>query len=129
MFMEDLRIEKSPRTPFVSADFSTGTFTFEGRSLPENPEDFYSNIYCSLIEYYKQPCDVTTFNFSFEYINSGSVKALLDFFHLIRSKTRDGHKCLINWHYEEDDKNILELGQYFSSHFKVPFNFIETSFD
>ncbi len=127
--MEDLRIEKSRRTPFVSGDFSTGTFTFEGRSLPENPEDFYNLIYSSLVDYYKKPTDVTTLNFSFEYINSGSVKALLDFFHLIRGKSGEGHKCIVNWHYEEDDRNILELGQYFSSVFKVPFNFIETCFD
>ncbi len=127
--MEDIRIEKSERTPFVSADFSAGTFSFEGRSLPEDPANFYRKIYESLVSYYREPCDVTTFNFKFEYINSGSVKSLLDFFTFIRKKFNEGYKCIVNWHYEEDDKNILELGQYFSSLFKIPFNFVETSFD
>ena len=123
--MEVLRIEKEKKTPFIELDPAKGTLTIEGRSIPENPETFYEVVYSSMVEYYRYPRNLTKFNFQFEYINSGSSKFILRLFHLIRKQYDSGNDCLIRWHYEEDDENILDLGEHYKNTFKLPFKFIE----
>jgi hypothetical protein len=125
MDMELLRIEKQKKTPLIELDPVKGMLTIEGRSIPEDPESFYNIVYSSMIEYYKSPRKLTTFNFQFEYINSGSSKFILKFFHLIKKQHDEGHECVVNWYYEEDDENILDLGQHYKNTFRLPFKFIE----
>ena len=123
--MEVLTIKKEKKTPFIELDPANGVLTIEGRSIPENPESFYSVVYSSMEQYYESPQRLTTFNFQFEYINSGSSKFILRFFHLIKKQYEAGNDCIINWYYEEDDENILDLGQHYKNTFKLPFKFIE----
>jgi hypothetical protein len=122
---EVLRIEKEQKTPFIELDPFEGVLTIEGRSIPEDPEAFYNNVYTNMLEYYKAPRKLTTFNFQFEYINSGSSKFILKFFLLIKQQYDAGNDCVVNWHYEEDDENILDLGRHYKNTFKLPFKFIE----
>ncbi len=123
--MDILRIEKTLKTPFIEFDPAKGVLTMEGRSIPEDPEAFYNDVYSTMVEYYKSPQKLTSYHFQFEYINSGSSKFILRFFHLIKKQYDAGHECIINWYYEEDDENILDLGQHYKSTFKLPFKFVE----
>ncbi len=123
--VELLRIEKGLKTPFIELDPARGVLTIEGRSIPEDPEVFYDVVYNSMLDYYKSPKELTIFNFQFEYINSGSSKFILRFFYLIKKQYDAGYDCLVNWYYEEDDENILDLGQHYRDTFKLPFKFIE----
>ncbi|MGF1586376.1 MAG: DUF1987 domain-containing protein [Bacteroidales bacterium] len=123
--MELLRIEKQKKTPFIELDPVKGVLTIEGRSIPEDPESFYNIVYSSMIDYYQSPQNITTFNFQFEYINSGSSKFILRFFNLIKKQHDAGHECIVNWYYEEDDENILDLGQHYKNTFRLPFKFVE----
>jgi hypothetical protein len=123
--MEILTIKKEKKTPFIELDPARGVLTIEGRSIPENPESFYDVVYSSMEEYYKSPQNLTTYNFQFEYINSGSSKFILRFFHLIKKQYDEGNDCIVNWYYEEDDENILDLGKHYKNTFKLPFKFIE----
>ena len=36
-----------------------------------------------------------------------------------------GHEIVINWHYEEDDEDMLEAGEDYQSIINVPFKMIE----
>jgi hypothetical protein len=121
--MNDLYIEKTNNTPLIKFVASTGIFTIEGRSIPEDPTAFYSKLYSCLVEYYKSPQPITEFHFIMEYINSGSSKALLDIFRYIKEQYDLGHQCIIYWYSEEDDESILELGQHYQFTFKLPFEF------
>ena len=122
---EVLRIEKEKLTPFIELDPAQGILTIEGRSIPENPESFYNVVYSSMLAYYRSPQKLTTLNFQFEYINSGSSKFILRFFQLIKKEYDAGNDCIVNWYYEEDDENILDLGEHYKNTFKLPFKFIE----
>ncbi len=123
--MEILRIEKESKTPLIELDPAKGVLTMEGRSIPEDPETFYNIVYSSMLDYYESPQKLTTFHFQFEYINSGSSKFILRFFHLIKTQYDKGHDCLVNWYYEEDDENIYDLGKHYENTFKLPFRFVE----
>lgn len=121
--MIDLHIDKTSNTPKADFNASTGIMTIEGRSIPENPSDFYQTLLNWLVHYYQAPQPLTEFHIKLEYINSGSSKALLDVFRLIKEQHEKGNKCLIVWYSEDDDESVQELGQHYQYTLKLPFEF------
>jgi len=82
--MKELIIKKTPNTPSVNFNPDTGVMKLEGRSIPENPGDFYDPIIEWLEEYFKKPVETTNFEMSLEYVNSGSSKYLLGIFRILK---------------------------------------------
>ena len=123
--MEKLEIERKSNTPAVIFDPETGNLKIEGRSIPENPGDFYDELIAWLHDYFKKPQSVTTLDLNLEYVNSGSSKYLLGMFRVMKEEVQKGCKININWYYEEDDEAIQSLGEHYKSSLKIPFNLIE----
>jgi len=123
--MKELVLEKTVKTPFVNFDAESGILKIIGRSIPENPDEFYSKLFYWINEYFKKPQSDTLVNIQLEYINSGSSKFILEFFQLIEDYNSKGYNCKISWHYEEDDEAVLELGKHYQAIINVPFKLIE----
>ena len=123
--MEELLIEKTGNTPKVHFNHDAGKLVIEGRSIPENPGDFFEKLIDWLENYYKNPKETTQMFLNLEYVNSGSSKYLLGIFRMIKKRFDEGNNCIINWYYEEDDEAILSLGEHFKTTIKIPFNLIE----
>jgi SiaC family regulatory phosphoprotein len=124
--MNEYHLSKTFNTPEVIFIPSEGVLKIEGRSIPEDPGDFFEEILALLIEYYKTgPKETTRVDIKLEYINSGSSKYMLDIFRILKKNYDDGHDCIINWYFEEDDESIQELGQHYQSTIQVPFKLID----
>ena len=123
--MEIFNLEATETTPSVAFDTTAGELLIEGRSIPENPSDFFEPLAEMLKEYYESPCKITKINFKLEYINSGSSKFILVLLKLISKANAEGKKSIVNWHYEEDDEAVFELGEHYKNSFNIPFNLIE----
>jgi hypothetical protein len=124
--MERLEIERKANTPFVSFNPDSGHLKIEGRSIPENPGEFYDILIDWIKEYFTNPKNSTVFDVNLEYVNSGSSKYLLGLFKVIKEESNKGNnKIQINWYYEEDDEAILNLGEHYKTSLKLPFNLIE----
>lgn len=123
--METLFIKKTQNTPEIEFNPSSGEFSISGRSIPENPGDFYDPVLDWLIEYFEQPAAKTTFNISLDYVNSGSSKYLLGLFRVFKKKYLEGAEVEVNWYYEEDDEAIEGLGEHYQSLLPIPFNMKE----
>ena len=123
--MKELVIQKTNNTPGINFDPEAGLMKIEGRSIPENPGDFFDPLIEWLEEYYKNPVEITRFEMNLEYVNSGSSKYLLGIFRILKKKHDAGKKCAISWYYEEDDEAIFGLGEHYKNTIKVPFNLIE----
>ena len=123
--MKELIIEKTAKTPYINFDSQSGILKIVGRSIPENPEEFYSKLFIWIKEYFKNPQDESLVNVQLEYINSGSSKFILELFQLIHNYESKGINCKVNWYYEEDDEAVLELGKHYQSIIEVPFKLIE----
>jgi hypothetical protein len=123
--MKDLIIKKTNNTPAVNFNPEKGLLKIEGRSIPENPGEFFERLIDWINEYFEKPVPTTQFDLNLEYVNSGSSKYLLGIFRLLKKKYEDGKKSVINWYYEEDDEAILSLGEHYKSTVKIPFNLIE----
>jgi hypothetical protein len=123
--MKKLFISKTQNTPSVSLDPDSGEFSLEGRSIPENPGDFYEPIQKWLNNYFKEPAKKTVFNVNLDYVNSGSSKYLLGLFRIFKKFHTEGLNIEINWYYEEDDEAIESLGEHYLSILQMPFNMKE----
>jgi hypothetical protein len=122
--MLDLQIARSSNTPKVDFKAAEGFLQIEGRSIPENPSEFYKPLILWATEYFKNPVKPTRLSIKLEYINSGSSKSLLEFLRLVREQHVSGNTCEIKWHYEEDDESVQELGEHYQFTLKIPFEFI-----
>ncbi len=82
--MKKLEISNTPNTPSISFDPELGIFKIVGRSIPENPGDFFDGLIEWLKKYFKNPAPKTILEMNLEYVNSGSSKYLLGVFRSIR---------------------------------------------
>jgi hypothetical protein len=123
--MEAFKIEGSPKTPTVNFD-PAGLVELKGRSIPENSIEFYKPIIAWLDEYNGSAKEETAVNIQLEYFNTSSSKCILDVFKKLEAIHNGGNsKIVINWHYEEDDEDMLEAGEDYQAIINVPFKMIE----
>lgn len=77
--------------------------------------------------YILNPAETTYVIISFEYLNSSSTAILVSMIRKISAVMLKMKKVVIRWYYEEDDDDILERGEYISSAFNIPIEFIAVS--
>lgn len=121
--MEKMYLESTFTTPKVVLDKEAGAFEFSGQSIPENALDFYGPIVNWLDKYAESPNEKTVVNFKFDYYNTASSKMI---FHLLQKFDQiyhAGHEVEINWYYLDDDDEMLEAGEDYSSILEAKFNF------
>lgn len=123
--MDKLFIKGSQNTPEVNFNPENGIFKIDGRSIPENPGDFYDPLLDWLIEYFEAPAKKTVFSINLDYVNSGSSKYLLGLFRVFKKKHKEGAMLEVNWFYEEDDEAIESLGEHYQSILSIPFHMKE----
>ena len=124
--MNELVIESTYSTPFVHFNSKTGVLKIEGRSIPENPAVFFDPLINWLTDFSKESKDtIIRLDVKLDYINSGSTKSILTMLRLLKLFYDEGVDCQINWHYEEDDESIRDLGKHYKNVLRMPFNLIE----
>jgi len=123
--MDAISIEGTPKTPTVNFNAESGLVEIKGRSIPENSIEFYKPLVDWLEEYLANPASLTNVNIQLEYFNTSSSKCILDVFKKLEAIYKSGNEVIINWHYEEDDEDMLEAGEDYQSIIKIPFKMIE----
>ncbi len=123
--MEELNIEGTPKTPTIRFDVNNGEMLIKGRSIPENSIEFYKPLTEALETYSESPKPETKVNIQLEYFNTSSSKCILDVFKKLEKINSGGSSVVINWHYEEDDEDMLEAGEDYEAIINVPFKMIE----
>ena len=113
-------------TPFVRLTTS-GEMTFEGRCIPENPQELFDRFISWFNEYAVSPAEKTVLTFRFEYINSASVKNVLYLLKTLMQLLGNASELIVRWVYEEDDEIILKAGESLQMLVKIPFEFVPVS--
>jgi hypothetical protein len=123
--MDSLIIEPTLNSPKVVLDPKEGVFTFSGESRPENVRSFFLPILEWLDAFVAEAQSPCRFDFCFDYFNSTSAKYILDVFKALRKIHDGGNEVLVRWHYEEDDEDMLEVGQEMSRMSGLTFEYIQ----
>ncbi|MFN3342410.1 MAG: DUF1987 domain-containing protein [Flavobacteriales bacterium] len=123
--MSNFTLDGTPKTPTVNLNADQGVLELKGRSIPENSIEFYKPIFDWVENYGGNPKSDTQVNVVLEYFNTSSSKCILDFFKKLENLNNGGKtKVTINWHYEEDDEDMLEAGEDYQAIISVPFKMV-----
>jgi hypothetical protein len=130
--MRKLILDQTDSTPKVILDPENKVFLFAGESRPPDVREFYNQIIGWLNEYslyLREPVNknqAIEFNFDFDYFNSSSAKMILDICKILAVLCQINNSIKINWRYEKDDVDMLEVGREMSKISKCRFEFVET---
>ncbi len=112
--MENINITATDRSPEVDFDFSSNTFALRGESYPEDVNEFFGPIIEKLENHLENLSDASvTFIFEFIYFNSSTAKILMSLFELLDETAENDNKVVVEWHFDEEDDNMEELGEEF----------------
>jgi len=123
--MLELNLEGSKKTPTIEFNSGSGYLLIKGRSIPENSIEFYKPLIETLKAYNDSPQKNTKVDIQLEYFNTSSSKCILDVFKRLEKINAGDSEVAINWHYEEEDEDMLEAGEDYQAIINIPFNMIE----
>ncbi len=116
--MEHLIIKPSKNTPFVSFN-KNGEMLIEGRSYPSESVSFFQPLF-EWVKKYRG--DDTKFKIKLEYFNTSTCKQLLSLLRVLYDNNSK-EKVHVEWCYEENDLDLLEIGEHMESILGVKFIF------
>jgi len=123
--MSVINIEHTETTPKVIFNKEAGVFSIEGKTLPENVNQFYEPLLNWLTDYINNPNDETVLKIKLEYINTASSKAIFSIFLKLEKLIEKGKKAKIIWYYADDDEDMMDVGEEYADVIKVPFEHVE----
>ena len=121
--MNTLTIEETAQTPFICFDRKTGIMEIRGRSIPDNPDEFWLPILSWFEAYLLDPSEDTTFRINLEYFNITSSKRILFLLYKLNELADSGRGVNVEWFYRDNDEDMYEVGQDYAYMVKVPFTF------
>ena len=113
-----------PTQKSLSVILKDGELNFSGCSINNDPKNFFTPIMKWVEKYGENPSEITTVNVKFEYIDSASVKSFYEVLRELKNYTRF-KKLTVNWHFDFNDPEILELGEIIQSKLNLEFTFID----
>jgi alpha-amylase/alpha-mannosidase (GH57 family) len=123
LLLRDLKIHRTPKTPQVDFNQTTGVFLLAGVSVPENSMEFYGKLIKWLKEYAKQPAKKTKIIFKLSYVNTSSLQFIYDLLMLLDAVNNDISNVSVEWYYLEEDTDMKEMGEDFKEAVNVDFSF------
>jgi hypothetical protein len=121
--MRELIILPTKDTPEIILK-PDGIIKIKGRSTNRYASKYFKKIEDWVDKYVYDPADLTCVDICPEYFNVSNIRVYFSVLKKIESIKLRNKKYIINWYYEEGDEDILETGEYISSHLNMPFNFI-----
>ena len=124
--MKPLIIKPTEKSPLI--ELKEGELNFRGCSIINDPRVFFDPVLDWLEEYVVDPPDMTVVNIDYEYIDSASVKTFYEVLKILEPLSKS-KKLQLNWYYEVDDPEILELGEIIQAKMRMDFVFVKRSIE
>jgi hypothetical protein len=120
-----MRYEPTKRTPWIIME--PGKVFIMGRSIPENPGDFYRPVLKWISDYALNYSGKTKINLGFEYINTSSTKWIFTLLKELSDMKDVKENARVTWYYENGDDDMCELGFILRSLIDCPFIVVEVA--
>ena len=122
-----LEKQKTASTPYILIDEEKGYMKITGRSFHENVIETFNEINNWLNRYLETDFSVFTFDCMMDYLNSSTVKVLLNIMMDMDSHASDSKKIIINWITSSFNEIIIECGEDLQEYLKnLTFNMVIT---
>ena len=125
----DLDIPGTQSTPAVSTDWNQGRLSMEGNSYPENSFEFFARIFAWIEGYLARTDRPLRLELKLIYMNTSSVKAMMDVFDLLEEAHAKSKAVEVNWYYDPRNERVMEMAEEFREDCGFPFNIRPTTND
>ncbi len=122
--MQSFVREAKGKTPSILVDYEEGHIELKGVSHPENVFVFYNPVFQAIKDFSKTNTMQIVVDFQLEYFNTSSARCLFLIFKELKELAYSGKNVVINWHYEEEDEDMMETGEDFEELIEMSFNYI-----
>lgn len=119
--MQDIVLSGTKSTPAIETDWLQGRLSLRGDSYPENAFEFFEPVLQWVDAYLSEtekPLDV---ELAVLYLNTSSIRILMDLFDELEAAHRAGRSVSLNWHYEAGNERMAELAEEFREDCSFPF--------
>jgi len=107
MALKSVVIESTKKTPRIT--FESGRILIVGRSISENPAEFYRPLHQWVSQYANESAGMTDIQLGFEFINTTSIKWLYAILRELSRIPNMSARAKIAWYYEEGDEDMCDL--------------------
>ena len=95
--MNDFSIPGSQSTPAIAGNWAEGVLSMQGDSYPENSFELFGPVLNWTQSFLGQAEHPLRLELKLLYLNTSSVKAIMDLFDLLEEAHRGGHQGAVNW--------------------------------
>jgi hypothetical protein len=113
--------KKTPEIIFIT----TGEFMITGNSRPEDAKHFYKPVFEWVEEFKKTNPERISLALDLDYINSVSIRLILNLLETLRDCVSDKNEFKIIWKYDSNDLDMLDQGKILEKTLGHPFEFFE----
>lgn len=122
--MQDLKIEGSQSAPAIFCDASLGVVEMRGDSYPENSFELFSPVMDWIAAYLGEGVKALALRLHLLYLNTSSVKAMMDIFDMLNDAHAAGKTVSVQWFYDEQNERVAELAEEFREDCEFPFEIL-----
>jgi hypothetical protein len=123
MYPDNFKNTPTKRTPWIILE--QGRIFIMGRSIPENPTDFYTPVKEWISLYAQNFTEKSKIELGFEYINTSSIKWIFTILKELSEMKEIVNNANVTWYYEHGDEDMCELGFILRSLVDCPFIVVE----
>lgn len=119
--MNDLNIEGSQSTPAIITNSEQGRLVMRGDSYPENSFEFFGQVIAWIEHYLAESTAPLNLELRLVYMNTSSVKAMMDIFDLLEEAHGKGRIVTVEWFYDPRNERVVDLADEFREDCSFPF--------
>ncbi|ANN79592.1 biofilm regulation phosphoprotein SiaC [Bordetella flabilis] len=122
--MNDLNIPATQSTPSIVSDGAQGLLHLSGDSYPENSFELFGPVIQWVDDYLSSTERGLALTLELQYLNTSSVKAVMDIFDLLEAAHAQGREVAVTWYYDSRNERVGELAEEFKEDCTFPFSVI-----
>lgn len=119
--MSDLNISGTQSTPSIHGDWQAGVLSMQGDSYPENSYELFGQVIEWVERFLTEEQRPLSLDLRLLYLNTSSIKAMMDIFDLLEEAHRNGGGAQVSWHYDRRNERVAELAEEFREDCSFPF--------
>jgi hypothetical protein len=117
----NLEIAETNASPFIFADGAAGRVVIRGDSYPENSFELFRPLIDWVESYLAQPKRPLRFEIELLYMNTSSVRVMMDIFDLLETAFQNGTDVGVVWLFDAGNERVAELAEEFKEDCTFPF--------
>lgn len=119
--ISDIKLAATQSTPAIATSWTRGRLVMRGDSYPENSLQFFSPLLRWVKRYLGDAEEPLALELYLLYLNTSSVKAMMDIFDMLEDAHSEGRKVSVTWYYDPENERVAELAEEFKEDCSFPF--------